>query len=288
MPHVCENCGKDFKFKSKLLEHMNRKRSCTRAQNVPQKAQKVPQKAQNVPQRKHENNSQTEIENVCHDCGKGFKTKWLLNRHKKMCKGHDSLTCKFCSKVFSSARTRWKHENNRSAACLAKESVEKLKATETPGTINITINNITNSVVSMTSYRDEMYDKLDTELIMKAVEGLDCSDWLKRLLKITNEYHKSTPNLKITNLRGNAAHEWDDTLKKYISVPQREAIEECFTRMAPRIEKASQDIRIKSDMMPTVYNIKGCVDEDEEDAEQMKWKKKAMEHVKLGLYQVTD
>lgn len=53
---------------------MNRKRSCTGAQNVPQKAQKVPQKAQKVLQRKH--------------------------------------------------------KNNRSAACLAKESVEKLKATE--------------------------------------------------------------------------------------------------------------------------------------------------------------
>jgi hypothetical protein len=55
--------------------------------------------------------------------------------------------------------------------------------------------------------------------------------------------------------------------------------------MAPRIEEASQDLRIRVDMMPTVYNIKGCVDEDEEDAEQKHWKKKAMEHVKLGLYQ---
>jgi hypothetical protein len=253
--------------------------------------QKVPQEQQKVPQNGPLLQTETKEINVCHDCGKSFTKNWLLNRHIKMCKGHDSLTCKYCSKFFSSAKTRWKHEKNRTANCLTKENEqlkEKLKATETPGTINITINNITNSVVSMTSYKDETYDKLDTELIMKAVEGLDCSDWLKRLFKITNEYHKSTPNLKITNLRGNAAHEWDDTLKKYISVPQREAIEECFTRMAPRIEKASQDIRIKGDMMPTVYNIKGCVDEDEEDAEQMKWKKKAMEHVKLGLYQVSD
>ena len=250
MTHNCENCGKDFKFKSKLLEHKNRKRSCTGAQKVPQEQQKVPQighlsqqkvpqEQQKVPQIGHPLQTESKERNVCQDCGKSFTKKWLLIRHKKMCKGHDNLTCKFCSKVFSSARARWKHENNRSAICLTKENEilkEKLKTSETPGTINITINNITNSVVSMTSYRDETYDKLDTEMIMKAVEGLDCSDWLKRLFKITNEYHNSTPNFKITNLRGNAAHEWDDSLKKYISVPQREAIEECFTRMAPRIE----------------------------------------------------
>ena len=36
-------------------------------------------------------------------------------------------------------------------------------------------------------------------------------------------------------------------------------------------------------MRPTVYCITCCVDADEEDA--LKWKKKAIENVKLGLYQ---
>lgn len=33
MSYSCNDCGKQFKFKSKLLEHMNRKFSCKPYQN---------------------------------------------------------------------------------------------------------------------------------------------------------------------------------------------------------------------------------------------------------------
>lgn len=124
MNYLCHRCGKGFKFKSKLAEHNKRKNPCSVQQNVLENQQNIPQeKQQNVIQ----NVEESGCKNTCTDCGKVFQWKWVLNRHKKTCKGHDSLTCKFCSKVFSSAKTRWKHENNRSVACLAKESMEKLK-----------------------------------------------------------------------------------------------------------------------------------------------------------------
>lgn len=127
MNYICHSCGKGFKFKSKLAEHNKRKNPCSTQQNVPQNQNVTQENQHNVPQEKQQNVEESQCKNTCTDCGKVFKTKWLLNRHKKTCKGHDSLTCKFCSKVFSSAKTRWKHEYNRSAACLAKESVEKPK-----------------------------------------------------------------------------------------------------------------------------------------------------------------
>lgn len=313
MNYICQSCGKGFKFKSKLAEHNKRKNPCSIPQNVPQNQQNITQNTfsnqQNITQNQQnviQSVEESGCKNTCTDCGKVFQWNWLLQRHKTSCKGHNSLDCRYCGKTFSTPKARWKHEKNRTTNCLIKENgtlKDKFKGTRDvrkgtkdvkngqPGTINIininNINNISNSIVSMTSYKDETYDKLDTELIMKAVKGIHEEDWSKRLFKITNEYHKSTPNLKITNLRGNAALEWDDNLKKYISVPQKEAVEECFTKMVPKIEQASQDARIKDDMRPTVYCITCCVDggaeADEEDA--LKWKKRAIEHVKLGLYQ---
>lgn len=296
MNYICHRCGKGFKFKSKLAEHNKRKNPCSTQQNVPQNHQNVTQNTFSNQQNVTQSIEESEHKNTCTDCGKGFQWNWLLQRHKTSCKGHNSLDCRYCGKTFSTPKARWKHEKNRTTNCLIKENgtlKDKLKEdkdvkNDPPGTINIiNINNISNSIVSMTSYKDETYDKLDTELIMKAVEGIHEEDWSKRLFKITNEYHKNIPNLKITNLRGNAALEWDDNIKKYISVPQKAAIEECFTKMVPKIELASQDIRIKDDMRPTVYCITCCVDGgvDADEEEALKWKKKAIEHVKLGLYQ---
>ena len=296
MNYICHSCGKGFKFKSKLAEHNKRKNPCSTQQNVPQNQNVTQENQHNVPQEKQQNVEESQCKNTCTDCGKVFQWNWLLQRHKPSCRGYNRLDCMYCGKTFSTPKARWKHEKNRTVHCLTKENEtlkDKLKETndvknEPPGTINIiNINNISNSIVSMTSYKDETYDKLDTELIIKAVEGIHEEDWSKRLFKITNEYHKNIPNLKITNLRGNAALEWDDKIKKYISVPQKAAIEECFTKMVPKIEQASQDIRIKDDMRPTVYCITCCVDGgvDADEEEALKWKKKAIEHVKLGLYQ---
>lgn len=311
MNYICHKCGKGFKFKSKLDEHNKRKKPCSTQQNVLKNQQNVLKKQQNIldenqrniPDENQRNIPQEKQQNTCTDCGKVFQWNWLLQRHKPSCRGCNRLDCMYCGKTFSTPKTRWSHEKNRTVHCLTKENEmlkDKFKGTrdvrkgtkdvknEPPGTINIiNINNISNSIVSMTSYKDETYDKLDTELIMKAVEGIHEEDWSKRLFKITNEYHKNIPNLKITNLRGNAALEWDDNIKKYISVPQKAAVEECFTKMVPKIEQASQDIRIKDDMRPTVYCITCCIDGgvDADEEEALKWKKKAIEHVKLGLYQ---
>jgi len=111
MNYICHNCGKGFKFKSKLSEHNNRKKPCSNEQNIPQNQQNV---------------EESERKNTCNDCGKVFQRNWLLQRHKPSCRGHNSLECKYCNKAFSTAKSRWTHENRRTAKCLLKEN-EKLK-----------------------------------------------------------------------------------------------------------------------------------------------------------------
>ena len=49
----------------------------------------------------------------CKDCGKTFRRKWILKRHKESCKGEtQQFICELCLKVFNSKRKLSYHKKN--------------------------------------------------------------------------------------------------------------------------------------------------------------------------------
>ena len=271
MSHECDKCGRVFKYKSKLLEHKNRKKPCKPPQNVPPTPQNVPP---------NDNKS-------CAICGKEFTRASNKKRHELICKGHDSKTCKYCEKSFASHKGRWKHENDRPNSCYKIENI-KLKANMAEqsnnntvnNNINITLNTVNNNTnintINMIPYDQEKYECINEENFAQICDAVP--DINKILRSLTETGHNNNRNAKITNLRSNTALIYNGS--KYIPVPIQELISECARKMNDRISEINIDKRHKF----VQYTLNAYVEDEEEDDDFVRDKKMGMEAIKLGLY----
>ena len=117
----CPNCGIDFKYPSKLKTHLERKKPCT-SHNVRNSSHNVRNSSHIIP-----NNFK------CNTCEKPFASKFSLERHKwNGCNGkNDPKQCKICMKIFSSSKTRWRHEQNvKCEPYISKEDKLRLRIQE--------------------------------------------------------------------------------------------------------------------------------------------------------------
>ena len=300
MVYNCDDCGREFKFISKLKEHQNRKTSCkTQQKSIPTQQNGISTQQNGISTQQNgiptSTNNTPPDDKKCDDCGKVFGAKWLLVRHKQVCKG-DPLQCPKCLKTFSSRKGRSQHERTKPKLCLEIE-LERIKEDiankhhSNTGAINITINNtnnidqsINNSVVGMVAYKDEKYDMIDKDMIKRLWNDTK-EDPYKFARMITQEVSKNNRNLKITNLRSNSALEWDGEC--YNAVPQGEAIENCLTKMTERMEEV---VERKSQLQRPVRDMESWIgepDDDDDKADKLSFRlnrRRGLESIKHGLY----
>ena len=264
MSHECDKCGRVFKYKSKILEHKNRKTPCKPAQNVPPNAQNVPPNA---------NKS-------CAICGKEFTRISNKERHELTCKGHDSMTCKYCEKSFASHKGRWKHENDRPNSCYKIENI-KLKAnvdTVNPvGTVNITINTI-NNTINMIPYDQEKYENIDCDVVKELHD--DYKDINKIIGGLVKKGHENNQNAKITNLRSNIAFVFDGN--KFIPISQLDVILTSMLKLKDRMLELP--IREKDLVIPRTIDTWMDDESCDENPDFIRDRRLAMDAVKLALY----
>lgn len=168
--NICESCGKDFKYSSKLLRHLNKKYPCISntflLQNV-----KNSKKVNNFSKKVNENETffETRQKKVtlevksfsCNKCSKVLKSNYSLKKHSEICKGVTSLQCPTCLKVFSNKVSKCRHIKNGKCNCVPQEEIdlsEEIKALKKQVSIlestkaSITNNNITNNNTNITNY----------------------------------------------------------------------------------------------------------------------------------------
>ena len=156
MNFICNDCGKQFKFKSKYIEHKARKTPCiikpienSKKGTVDSKKGIVDSKKGIVDSKKGTVDSKKGIvdskkgivETMCKKCNNVF-TKYYLETHEKNCKGN-KLQCKTCLKVFDTCRSRAVHE--RLITCSPVNANKSISQVPQQITKNYVINNyITN------------------------------------------------------------------------------------------------------------------------------------------------
>ena len=125
---ICELCGKDFIFASKLLRHLNKKYPCSpnkvlvNDENIQEKVkdneeivksseEKVKDNEEIVKQTK-EKVKQVFKKFECEKCEKTFTSKQSLNYHLNICTGVSSLQCPVCKISFNNRQLKRYHIKN--------------------------------------------------------------------------------------------------------------------------------------------------------------------------------
>ena len=132
--NICDICGKDFHFPSKLLRHLNNKKSCSlkenlekskendeKVNNIDEKVNDNSEKSKNIDEKVNNNNEKVTIFQ-CEKCEKTFKRKQNLHYHLNICKGVSSLQCPTCFKTFTNKVTKCRHI--KSGKCSPPEEKE--------------------------------------------------------------------------------------------------------------------------------------------------------------------
>ena len=123
--NICDYCGKDFLFASKLLRHLNKKNPCPSNKGIHKndkeiyKNDKVDNKNDKETYKNYKDlneKCEKKVKNIetfkCTKCSKILKSKQGLNYHMTICKGVNSLTCPTCLKVFSCCPAKNEHMRN--------------------------------------------------------------------------------------------------------------------------------------------------------------------------------
>ena len=133
--NICDVCGKDFHFASKLLRHLNNKKSCSPKENLEKskeiqetvnKNQEIVIDDKEIVNRNQDNVTNRKSKFQCEKCEKTFTSKQSLNYHLNICKGVNSLQCPTCFKTFTNRVSKCRHIKN--AKCLPpkeKQDFEK-------------------------------------------------------------------------------------------------------------------------------------------------------------------
>lgn len=143
--HICHNCGKGFKFASKLLRHLNRITSCSPNDTNVEKTK--------------ENDKNVTLNVTLND--KNVTPNVTLNAQNVTLQKNEKLSCPKCHKIFSCRQHKYRHMKNVNCTTIdqveensLKEEVkvlrqenEILKATKYSVTNNVSNNFVTNYTI---------------------------------------------------------------------------------------------------------------------------------------------
>ena len=289
--YSCFRCGYETKFKSSLINHLNRKNICqslledisieevksmygfetsTKIHQTTPKIHQIPpkhppkistknhQNLTNSPPKHtktHQKPPKTQVVNECLYCYKAFSRIDSLNRHYGRCK------------------IKKKEKNNDKQEILElKEMVEKLLL-ETKGNTNITSNshNTTNNIININNYGDEDTKYITGDYILKLLKNRPAKT-IPELIKYThfNDDHPENQNIKITNkkdsyIKVRKNNKWelqdkDETITDLIDRQQIHLLDEDLEKKVEEICSTSEKV-----------NIGRCSDlYNEEDKDYMK------------------
>jgi hypothetical protein len=158
--YKCDKCNyvsnRIFNFK----KHKNRKNPCYQneqnislfEQNISLFEQNISLFEQNISSKK----KLLETSNDCKLCNKVFFSKSNLNRHLKVCKGVDSLTCPNCHEVFQNALLKYRHiKKCKKQTEVIISPIIQNNNIQTNITNHITNNNITNNNIHINCFGKE-------------------------------------------------------------------------------------------------------------------------------------
>jgi hypothetical protein len=295
--NTCVKCGKDFKYPSKLKEHLSRKKQCFNIELDLTCAKNVSNLAKNV--------SGLKPDIVCHICDKAFTRTAYLKIHESRCKGSLSLQCHICLALFSSRLRKHRHVKKNECVSMADElkmskieleksqnEVKRLKNERKLSVTNNINNNFNNNFnnninINLTGYDENSYSHMEFDVVRALWSAVE-PDYGAFVRKFVQEAHKNNPNLKITNLRSNTALEYNGN--KYESVPMTDAIVRCLENVAKCLdEKIPLQRKLMRLQLSTRFN--DLIEEkyldfsdDEEKQEELELHKKCKDNVKHGLY----
>jgi len=293
--YSCFRCGYETKFKSSLINHLNRKNICSpiledisieevkkyyafetstkNHQNPPNLHQTPPKHPPKISTKNHQNltNSppkhtkthqkppKSQVINECSYCYKAFSRIDSLNRHYGRCK-----------------IKKKEKDNDKQEIKDLKEMVEKLLV-ETKGNTHIsnsnsnnTTNNMTNNII-IHNYGDEDTKYITCDYILKLLKNRPAKT-IPELIKYThfNDDHPENQNIKITNkkdsyIKVRKNNKWelqdkDETITDLIDRQQIHLLDEDLEKKVEEICSTSEKV-----------NIGRCSDlYNEEDRDYMK------------------
>ena len=130
---VCETCGYSTNRKYNLELHKRSPNTCEKRLKKPHESvpcQKVNAISQNVNVECQMVNVNNKNQHICNSCNKILANKRNLERHRKTCKGIDSLQCPKCKKIFSSKEGKYQHMKNVKCELVLTEDQQRIKKLE--------------------------------------------------------------------------------------------------------------------------------------------------------------
>jgi uncharacterized C2H2 Zn-finger protein len=291
MQYVCEKCYKEFKLKTDLIRHKNKKYDCT-DNNTCDKCNKYFKSKtdytrhinRKFPCIKDDNESLTKPidsqqslviindEHICEDCNKSFTTKRSLDRHiSQYCKNSGKLELyKTIDKMQQQIDALQKNTSNS----LINNSNNETNLTNS---LNNNLNNNTITNININAYGQEDLSHITDDDYKKIFTKFH--SMVPMLLELIhfNEDKPENTNAYISNIKSKYAYIYDG--KKWILKNKDELIDDIYDNKCIILIKKYGDIKnILNDR--TVRNVDRFIDKhDENDV-----KRNASDRIELILY----